>query len=158
MEAPAVLTLASQILTFRRNLDLCMPRILFTRETASLMGQRSWAAKQARREAQRSALVVSQPFATDVYVSEELTRTRKQISLLNDILEDRATGWRERKAAAEAKDRLTKIEFGLSGRPWPGNRRPGPDRSPKQAVVECLPQAPPSLPALPPPAQDPPKQ
>lgn len=67
------------------------------------------------------------------YVAAQLARTRKQIEICNDILEDPATDWKARKATADAKARLYEIEAALAGRPKPGMLRPVAQRQSRQA-------------------------
>ena len=97
------------------------------------MQARAVAAVRARRDAK--ALADAQPLPspvptdnpTDDYTVQRLARTRKQIEMLDEQLEE-APDARAVKAIADALARLVEIERVLAGRPLPGSRRPGRER------------------------------
>lgn len=63
---------------------------------------------------------------------------RSQLDRLDAVLERAHTKevWDRLSAASE---RLTRIEFGLSGRPWPGQRRPGREPVVRQVDIALSP-------------------
>lgn len=127
----------------------------FTAETAREMSAKAnqarwdkWRAKQASRKAEAESHAIPAPkmgelqgIPADEYTAQQLVRTRKQIDLLNDMLEDPELDWKARKAAADAKGRLYEIEAALANRPGPGNRRPTPEPRSRRQPGASLPFA-----------------
>jgi hypothetical protein len=111
---------------------------LITPANAAELGRRSAAIVKARKEAARLAKInepqtVAPVVATDDYVSKRLARVRAIQDRIDAkaLVEDdpQALSW-----LATAAARWSEQEFDLAGRPKPGNRRPGPERSAKAGV------------------------
>ena len=117
----------------------------FTPENSRLMAARSWEARRAAKaaETERTRLIKAaweaaargeepQAAAGD-YASRRLARVRSQLDALDNLLADEMAAARPDPARldryASAQSRLATQEQQLAGRPLPGSRRPGRERS-----------------------------
>lgn len=107
---------------------------LFTAQNAREMALRSHLARKAPPEPTEPPAEAPQP--AEAYVARQLSRTRKQIDLLNDRLDDPKLDWKAVKAIADAKARLYEIEAALAGRPKPGNLKPTAPARPRRYAVQ----------------------
>lgn len=103
-----------------------MPKIPFTPANAREMALRSVLARKAAKDAENSQAPNESLQATEQsedYTEQRLTRTRKQIDMLSDALEEEDDPQRiDRLASAIA--RLSEIERQLANRPLPGSLKP----------------------------------
>jgi hypothetical protein len=78
------------------------------------------------------------------YVSRRLARVRAQLDRIDDLLAELSAvkpgqvDARKLNDLAAAQARLATQEQQLAGRPLPGSRRPGKERSPRSAAVDPL--------------------
>lgn len=140
-----------------------MPKHLWTpdqaKAAAALATAKRVQAAKDRRNGKTAMPQMPEPLPQvppETYVSQQLSRTRKQIDLVNDMLEDPGVDWKARKALADAKARLYEIEAALAGRPKPGQLRPQAERPRRQVPSDYGPVTPPASPVLPAPAEPPP--
>jgi hypothetical protein len=87
-------------------------------------------AEQAAREAELKANphLARSTLATESYLLDRIKRVRKQIDAMNSALDNAIESpgdGRAIKAITDALAKLQETERILSGRPLPGNRRPG---------------------------------
>lgn len=103
----------------------------------------SWANRKAKAAAKPPPCspVLPAVVPAEEYVSKQLLRTRKQIDLLNDRLDDPGLDWKAVKAIADAKARLYDIEAALANRPKPGMLRPVAQRAGKRNYASQGPPA-----------------
>ena len=100
------------------------------------------AEERARAERERVGAVVDaimtaadQPAPAADYVSRRLARVRAQLDRIDELIAEAAAGRADRidgrklNDLAAAQARLATQEQQLAGRPLPGSRRPGKDRS-----------------------------
>ncbi len=106
-----------------------MPRHLWTASEAKAFASAGARAKNAKCKLAKEAAIEPPPLPPDEYVASQLSRTRKQIDLLNARLESPGVDWKEVKALSDAKARLYDIEAALAGRPKPGQLRPASPRA-----------------------------
>jgi hypothetical protein len=108
------------------------PHMPWTAEQAAAMASTGGFARakaiKTRAENARLAQIQAAQHVAENYVGIQLTRTRKQIEICNDLLEDPGLDWKARKATADAKARLYEIEAALANRPKPGAFRPSKER------------------------------
>jgi hypothetical protein len=119
-----------------------MPQVLFTTANAKEMAlrgaivrkeryaQRKAAAKEAKQRARFGATVVteSSPAYQTGYVAGRLTRIRAHIARLDERLAA-ATEPLDCERLMRALSLASELERVLDGRPLPGSRRPGKERS-----------------------------
>jgi hypothetical protein len=91
------------------------------------------AAKEAKKGnsvlAQSAPAVAANRPILDAFANERLTRVRKQLSRLDDLLESETDPTKLDKLAS-ALSRLAEQERQLANRPLPGSLRPGPEKRP----------------------------
>lgn len=96
--------------------------------------------KIMRQEAERNlpqiSQVTAQP-AQDEYVAARILRVRRQLGMLDSLLES-AKEARDIDRIASAISRLSELERVLSGRPLPGSRKPLAERRNVRSVVAPL--------------------
>lgn len=95
--------------------------------------KRNRAARLKQIEAATAILTVAAPsiVAPDEFISKKLARVRKQIEQIDNKLES-SDDPKEMKMCADALARLYEVESYLSGRPKPGSRRPGRERTTRE--------------------------
>ncbi|HWN97491.1 MAG TPA: hypothetical protein VNT99_20850 [Methylomirabilota bacterium] len=120
-------------------LDACPPIAalssrphLFTTANAKEMSARGNAAKAFAKKAREVLLAKANEIAAmlpdEICKSQRLARVRKQLEKIDDMIEkERDPQKLDRLASVQA--RLSVQEFALAGRPMPGSRRPGRDKS-----------------------------
>lgn len=107
-------------------------------ENAKLLAKKSWdarrAKKQAAQEIEQASNQPSKPLqkASDDYTASRLVRVRKQLNMLDKMLEEESSAQAiDKLASAIAK--LSELERTLAGRPLPGSFRPVQSRGPRHA-------------------------
>ena len=113
-----------------------------TARAAAILGHAARRARKARNEAARqiaAALIIEAPPVIPEappafdYVGRRLARVRAQLDKLDELIAGEMTSARPDPARldryASAQARLATQEQQLAGRPLPGSRRPGKDRS-----------------------------
>lgn len=118
---------------------------LFTSEMAKEAARKSVLAREKREaEAEQAKAIVGQLKAAaivepcELYVTNRLQRTREQLERLDRDLAA-ADDPKAVKAICDAMRALSEIERTLAGRPLPGSRRPGRERSSKDQGQSAAP-------------------
>lgn len=117
-----------------------MPRHLWTPEAAKAASILASEARTRNATLRKHGITEVAP-DPDLYVTRQLARTRKQIDVLNDMLEGGELDPKNLKAIADAKARLYEIEAALANRPKPGQLRPTAQRSAPRPVGGLAPRA-----------------
>lgn len=114
---------------------------VFTVESARIAALKSVAVRKERQQARKALALIPAPpplptpSQTEIEIAWRLSRTRKQIERIADLLDQERDPQKLDRLSA-AWERLNRMEFALAGRPMPGQLRPREQSSKRRSYSD----------------------